>query len=716
MINKQTNWYPLATVFTRVVIPLLLVIILFSGCATGSATQSRGMSSYHVGDYDKAVDYFEKALKEKPNRRDLRMLLFKAKLNSYYTHLARARKLKDVGKKEEAIKEYEIALKIFPDNKKILTELETYTTGKKPRPKEFVSTIKPPVTLTVDPKEKMDLKLRSTPITKIFKVVGKSFGVNFVFDKDFRDFVYNIDTQNIGFYEILNQLCMVGNAEYRVLDERSVLIFPNTTFKKRTFGLRGVKNFFLSNVGAEDAKKLLMTVFRDQQIQVQEDKNLNSLIVKADYGTMVSIEKFLYSVDKRKSEVELDVQILQLSKNTIQALGTSFGDAASPAAGIAAGVPDDTGAISTTFNVNEIKNTNFILTIPSAALSFLESDDRNRIIARPNLRGVDGEEIKFMVGEEVPVPQTQFQAGAAGGISNIPVTTYQYRNVGTEVKLTPYIHRGGEVTLKIKLTINSISAYENNFPIFGKRELENIIRLKEGETNIIGGFIRDEVRSGLQGIRGLARIPVIGKLFGATGKTVKQTDVVFSVTPRIIRRLELTETDNQAIWGELSGGAAGGGDKSGDIREQGPGRRPGADRRAGAGRPGRNSVSISPSRRKVTVNGTAFFTVKVTSSADFKSLSLSGSISGGNVSIEDLKTEFFSGQKVQVLKNHSGSSFDLGYTFSEEGKARVNTVAQMRIKFTEKGTYTISITSASASDKNNQSIELTTVDSEVEVY
>lgn len=717
MKTKQTDLYSLATGITRVVIPLLLVVLLFSSCATGSFSKSPGMTYYHSGDYDKAVEYFEKALKEKPNRQDLRLLLFKAKLNSYYTHLARARKLKEAGKKEEAIKEYNLVLKIFPDNKKIITELDAYTTGIKPKPKVFESTIKPPVTLTVDPGEKMDLKLRSTPITKIFKVVGKSFGVNFVFDKDFRDFVYNIDTENIGFYEILNQLCMVGNAEYRVLDQRSVLIFPNTTFKKRTFGLRGVKNFFLSNVGAEDAKKLLMTVFRDQQIQVQEDKNLNSLIVKADYGTMVSIEKFLYSVDKRKSEVELDVQILQLSKNTIQALGTSFGDAASPAAGLTVGVPDDTGAISTTFNVNDIKNANFILTIPSAALSFLESDDRNRIIARPNLRGVDGEEIKFMVGEEVPVPQTQFQAGAAGGISNIPVTTYQYRNVGTEVKLTPYIHREGEVTLKIKLTINSISAYENNFPIFGKRELENIIRLKEGETNIIGGFIRDEVRSGLQGLRGLARIPVIGKLFGATGKTVKQTDVVFSVTPRIIRRLELTDIDKQAIWGELKGGAAGGGgDRGGDIREQGPGRRPGIDRRNGAGRPGRNSVAISPTRRRVPVNGTSFFTVKINSNADFKSLSLSGSISGGDAVIEDLKTEFFSGQKVQILKNHSGDSFDLGYTFPDEGKARVNTVAQMRVKFTSKGTYTISITSANAIDKNNQSIELSTSDSEVEVY
>ncbi|UCH96895.1 MAG: tetratricopeptide repeat protein, partial [Candidatus Aminicenantes bacterium] len=368
---------------------IVLLILFLSGCAFQSVQQKRGLALYRAGDYDKAVEYFEKAFKEKPSN-VLKTLLFRAKLNSYYTHLARARTLRDVDKKEEAVKEYKIALEIFPNNKKLMEELDTYLNPEKKKKKPFISTVKPPVTLDIDPAEQMSLNLKNTPITKIFNVVGKSYGINFIFDKDFRDFVYSIEVEKIGFYEVLNQLCMVGNAEHRILDKSSILIFPSTTFKKRTFGLRGVKVFYLSNITSKDAKKLIMAVFRDQQILVQEDENLNTLIIKADYNTLVEIEKFVASIDKRKSEVVLDVEILEVAKNLINALGTSFGDVKSPVASVAAGVVAADGTINSTFNFKDLKGTNFFLTVPSAALSFLESHDKNRIISRPNLRGLDG--------------------------------------------------------------------------------------------------------------------------------------------------------------------------------------------------------------------------------------------------------------------------------------------------------------------------------------
>jgi general secretion pathway protein D len=686
--------------FFMLIIPLVIVLLL-SGCASRSVYHKKGMQLFGAEEYDKAVAYFEKSLKRKPSQ-ELRMLLFRARLNSYFYHLARARSLREVDKKEEAIKEYKIALKLFPDNRRIIDELDIYINGKKAERPPFRSTIKPPVTLDVDAAEKMDLKLRNTPVTKIFNVVGKSYGVNFIFDKDFRDFVYTIEVEDTGFYDILNQLCMISSAEYRILDRKSVLIYPNTTFKKRTFGLRGVKVFYLSNVAADDAKKLLMTVFRDEQIQVQEDKNLNSLIIKCEYSTMVDIEKFLYSVDKRKSEVIIDVQVLEVTKNFVKALGASFGDARSPAATLTPGVVDSEGKVSSTMNINDIGKTNFFLTIPSVALSFLESDDKNRIIARPNLRGVDGEEIKFLVGDEVPVPQTQFQAAAAGGISNVPVTTYQYKNVGVEVKLTPYIHHNNEVTIKVKLTIKSIAGYENGFPTFGTREVENIIRLKEGETNIIGGFIKDEVRGGVKGITALSRIPILGKLFGVSGKEVKQTDVIFSVTPHIIRRMDSGFAEEETIWSSIQGGF------QGEMAAPEAPREPRVT-------PGGNSLMITPGKRRVPVGSSQFFTIRVNTGAELASLTFSGSVSGAKAEIEDVKADFFGSSKVQVFKNFSGNSFDLGYTFTE-GSTRGGLVAQLKIKFLEKGSCNITISSVNAAAKDQKPVELNTFGAEIEVY
>jgi type II secretory pathway component GspD/PulD (secretin) len=698
MLNKK-----FAIHFSGITILFVIAaMLLMSGCAFKSMRYKKGIEQLHRGTYDEAVKNFEEAYKENPSH-DLRVMLFRARLGSYYHHLALARTLKSENKKDEAVKEYKIALGIFPGNKKVKDELDEYLEVKKEKPLPFKSTIIPPVTLDIDSTETMSLNLRSTPITKIFKVVGKSYGVNFIFDKDFRDFVYSIDIEQIGFYEILNQLCMIGNAEYRILDKTSILIYPNTTFKKRTFGLKGVKVFYLENTKAEDAKKLLMTMFRDQQIQAQEDTTLNSLIIKGDFSALREIEKFLNSIDKRKSEVALNIQILEITKSLINAIGLDYGDTQSPISSITAGTVGSDGALNSTLNFNDLKNTSFFLTIPSAALSFLESSDNSKIIARPNLRGLDGEEIKFLVGDEVPVPQTQFQAGAAGGFNNIPVTTYQYRNVGVEIKLTPMIHRDNEVTIKIKLAFNSIAGTENGFPIFGKREMENVIRLKEGETNIIGGFIRDEVRGAMRGIPGFSRLPIIGKLFGSGGKNIKQTDLVFSITPRIIRQVDVGEYDKETIWSDTQISPSGAGAPRRPDREP-------------TGRPsGSNSITISPGKRRSPVNTPAFFTLRLNTSANLQSLSIGGSISGGKAVIEDLKANFFGKSKVDVLKNHSDTSFDLGYSFPEE-KVRYNVIAQLKVKFLEKGNYTIDITNVSAMSKERQSVEIKGASAEIEVY
>lgn len=694
--NKNLNVYALLWI-----IPVVIAVFT-SGCSSTNFYKKEGMQLYRTGEYDKAVEYFEDAVNKHPGKGELKTLLFKAKLNYYYFHLARARKLRESGKKEDAIREYRMVLDVFPENKRISDELNSYITGQKKKRPAFKSTIVPPVTLNLQTTEKITLNLKNKPITQIFKMVGKSYNVNFIFDKDFRDFVYTIEIENIGFYQILNQLCMVGNAEYRILDPASMLIYPATTFKKRTFGLRGVKVFYLANTAAEDAKKLVMTVFRDQQILAQEDKNLNSLIIKGDSSTLAEIEKFIYSIDKEKPEVEIDVEILELNRNLIRSLGADYGTTLSTLSmGTVESSDTGTSTVSNSLNVNDLGKTNFFITLPAAAINFLESDDSSRLISKPNLRGIDGEDIKFMVGDEIPIPQTQFQAGAAGGISNIPVTSYKYENVGVEVKITPTIHGSGDVTLKTKLTIRFITGVQDSFPLFGKRELESVIRLKEGETSIVGGFIKDEVRGSLKGMPFLSKIPILGKLFGATSKDLKQTDLVFSVTPRLIRRLDVTEEDNKAIWANASQGGGQSGSAPGP-RDSGPKRQVGG-----------NAVVISPEKRRVRANTTVFFSIKLRSTSEIESLSFNGSVSGGNATIEELNGKVAKGAK--VLQNHSGESFDLGYTF--EGRTVRNTqLASLKVKFTEKGNYTVSIGSVTAYSKDKKMITLNGTTSEIEVY
>jgi general secretion pathway protein D len=689
--------------FGLVTIAAAMVLLVFGSCTVRSTLMRRGLEIYRAGNYDGAVKYFQDMVQKHPENMEFRTFLFRAQLNSYYQHLASARKLKATDKRDEAMKEYKIALAIFPDNKRLEEEFNDFMgIGREESRGLFRSTIVPPVSLAVKTSEKISLKLRSVPITKIFNMLGKSYKVNFIFDKDFRDFVYTIEIDNIGFYDILNQLCMVSNAKYRVMDSASILIFPNTTFKNRTFALRGIKVFYLSNVKAEDAKKLVMTVFREEQIMVQEDKGLNALIVKAGDDTLKGIEEFIYKIDKRKGEVEINIEIIEVNRNLLSKIGATFG---STLFSLSAGSGGADTQVNATVKMDELDDIGFYITLPSAALNFLATDDNSRIISKPNLRGVNDEEIKFMVGDEVPIPQTQFQSIAAGGINNTPVTTYQYKNVGVEIKVTPFIHANNEITLKTKMTINFIAGYVGDFPTFGKREIENIIRLKEGETNIVGGFIKDEGRDKLDGLPVVAKIPILGKLFGSSQKTITQTDLIFAITPRIIRTMEMKPFDVATIWTNSEQGDHGSqpivAPSEGDERER--------------RRESKATVSISPSRRRVAAGRDSIFSIRLSSSEPLSTISIGGSISGGKAAIEEAKTDFMSKDKVRVLQNVSADSFDLGYSFTDaSGTSAV--LAQLKIKFFEKGEYKININNVSGYTKDRKQVELNTSSAEVEVF
>ncbi len=680
------------------------LIILLNSCAY-NAKKVKGISDLNrIGDYDKRLEYCKELAVKYPKSMEIKTLLFRAKLNSYYYHLSLARNFKERDKKDKAIEQYKIALNLFPNNKKLKYEFDSYLNplivGKQ---KTFKSTIESPVKLNINLEEKISLDLRSTPITKIFKIFGRSYNINVLFDKDFRDFVYSIEIKKIGFYELLNQLCLISNARYRIVDSSSILIYSNTTFKKRYFDLKGIKVFYLSNIKAEDAKKLVISVFRDQQIMAQDDPNLNAVIIKASDRTLKDIERFIGQIDKENSEVEIDVEILEINRNLLRKIGSDFG---LNTLNFSMGNEGEGGSINSTINVNQINDLNFFMTIPTIAMNFLETDDNNKILAKPNLRGINGQEIKFMVGDEIPIPQTQWQAMAAGGINNTPVTSYNYKNVGIELKLTPFIHANNEVTLKMKVTMNFVSAYVNAFPVLGKRELESVIRLKEGETSIIGGFIRDEVRGSLSGVPAMSKIPILGKLFGNSEKKIKQTDLIFSITPRIIRKIDLDRSDLDPIWENLS---------TNIQNSSKPSARPSSPKLSESRRNNVNLLIISPSRRRVVINRDSLFTIRINSNSEISSLSIGGSVSGGKAVIGEVKTDFFKKDDVKVLKNYSNNSFDLGYSFLDKPMKR-GILAQIKIKFAEKGKYIFTINSINAYSKDRKQITIESSPVEIEVY
>jgi general secretion pathway protein D len=144
----------------------------------------------------------------------------------------------------------------------------------------------------------------------------------------------------------------------------------------------------------------------------------------------------------------------------------------------------------------------------------------------------------------VPVPVTTFAPIAQGGINQQPITSFDYRNIGVNIDILPRTHHNDDVSLALKVTLSNISGTGfGGLPTFGNREISTTIRLKDGETNMLAGLIRDEERTLLAGVPGLSDLPIVGRLFARNQKQTQQTDIVMTLTPHIVRVLDINESD-----------------------------------------------------------------------------------------------------------------------------------------------------------------------------
>jgi general secretion pathway protein D len=198
----------------------------------------------------------------------------------------------------------------------------------------------------------------------------------------------------------------------------------------------------------------------------------------------------------------------------------------------------------------------FLTGLPSLFYRLMKSDANTRTLASPQLRAWDGVAAQARFGERVPVPMTTFSPIATGGVAQQPITSFNYENIGVNIDITPRTHHNADVSLALKVEISSISGTGfGGLPTFGNRSVQTVIRLKDGETSILGGLIRDDERTVLEGVPGLSEVPVLGRLFARNRRERQETDIILTLTPHIVRVLDLTEADLRAFRvGRDSGG------------------------------------------------------------------------------------------------------------------------------------------------------------------
>jgi general secretion pathway protein D len=563
---------------------IIVLAITLAACAA-SRSFTRGERAARAGDWDAAVEYYRQAIQDDPDRAEYKIAYERASLAASVQHADRARKAEAEGRLEEALREYRRAAELDTTNRVVAAKaadierlLIQRVEATRPRPQierlreEAQKAAAEPVLSPATPLG--PVRFNNASVREILQFIGQATGINVLFDRDFVDRTTSIDVEGVTLEQALQQLMLTNQLFYKVLNDRTIIVVQDTSAKRTQYEDQVVKTFFLSNSDAQEVNQLLTGIIRLPGMAVQPafvpNKTANTLTARASTAVMNIITRMIETMDKPRAEVMIDVQILEISRDrakkyglnlTNYSAGLFFSPEDAPGSG-------DSGTIINPFNLNTISQgvstADFYLSVPAAVINFLESDENTKVLAKTQLRGAENQKVSLNLGEEVPVPSTTFTPLATGGAAANPLTSFGYRPIGVIVEMTPRVTYNGDVLLTLTLENSARGANVDvggtSAPSFSSRRVQTVLRLRDGESNLLAGLLREDERRSLRGFPGLLRMPVLQQLFGNNDTQIRQTDIVMLLTPRIIRTHELTAQDLSPIYiGPQSNLSLGGG-------------------------------------------------------------------------------------------------------------------------------------------------------------
>jgi general secretion pathway protein D len=376
-----------------------------------------------------------------------------------------------------------------------------------------------------------------------------------VFDPTFRDQPVSIDLRGQALDEALNALSRTTRNFWRVTAQRTITVIPDTAAKRREYEEEIVRTFYLSNADLKETLDMLRIVVDARRLS--SNTALNAITIKDTPERVAAAGKIITANDKARPEVIIDVELLEVNRTHLKEYGLQIASPGSPGLDGQAVISRENGI--SVRDLSNLTSADVLLTnLPSLYYRLLKNDGATRILANPQLRTTEGVAAQARFGERVPVPVTTFAPIAAGGVQTQPITSFNYEPIGVNIDITPRMHHDDAVSLVLKVDLSAISGTGyGDLPTFGSRQINTVIRLKDGETNMLAGLIRDEERTSFATIPGLGDIPVIGRLFGYNHKETTETDIILTLTPRIIRVLNLTAEDLQPFKVGRTDGAPG---------------------------------------------------------------------------------------------------------------------------------------------------------------
>lgn len=394
-------------------------------------------------------------------------------------------------------------------------------------------------------KKPINLEFRDASIKMVFDALSRTTGINFIFDRDVRsDQRTTVFLKQTTLDDAIDVILSTGQLEKKVLNASSVLIYPNTAAKTREYQDLMVRVFYLANVEAKNAANMLKTVLKIKDVFVDDKYNL--LILRESPETIGLAERLISLHDMEEGEVMLEVEVLEINRSRLLNLGIQINDqlTITPLTALA-------GGGMRLSDLKSLNSSSLGVTMPSATINMQKIDGDANLLANPRIRVRDREKAKILIGDKVPVVTTTSNA-------NFVSENVAYLDVGLKLEVEPTIYLRDEIGLKLSLEVSSLvsSVKTNNgsqaYQI-GTRNFSTALRLRDGETQIMAGLISDEDRSAANRIPLLGDLPVLGRLFSSQSDNRKKTEIVLSITPRLVRNMQRKEPSAESFWSGTEG-------------------------------------------------------------------------------------------------------------------------------------------------------------------
>jgi general secretion pathway protein D len=399
--------------------------------------------------------------------------------------------------------------------------------------------------VTVSPRLKtrdnrpVTLQFRDAQTKMVFEVLSRQTGINFIFDKDVRsDGKTTIFVQDVPIDRAIELVLGQNQLARQVLSENMVLIYPNTAAKQKEYQDQIVRTFYLNTAAPKDVETLLKTVLDVKTLVVNE--RANSLTMRDTPETVRMAEKLVASVDLAEPEVMLEVEVLEITRSKLMQLGVKY--------------PSQVNLnLPSNLVLNDyqyITGDDISVSDLSVTLDALKTNSDSNVLASPRIRVRNKEKAKVLIGSRVPVITSTASASGNGGV--VTNAQVQYLDVGLTLDVEPNIYTDNDVAIKMNLEVSSITkrvdvgdtlAYE-----IGTRNATTLLQLRDGETQILAGLIQDSDTRSASKIPGLGDIPIVGRLFSDHGNDKSKTEVVLSITPRIIRAKGRPSSETTEFW------------------------------------------------------------------------------------------------------------------------------------------------------------------------